>query len=163
MNYKIPSGVVQELLDCHKSLADQTFDIFGVECDLFFIKKKSIIPISPNNKNPVFNSINSRRRVGGDFNTSESTIVEEEVTEKIRVKVYLDSNEWYKMFGFLSAPKDKVLIISKLEDSDKLNQAVKLRYTDQSNNIFLFYRDSKVLPYSFQKKYYGSSIWKYEE
>lgn len=163
MNYKIPSGTFNELMNCYRDLIDQTYEIFGVECDLIYSDIIQSAALDTDNNYPDFNSINARRRrMPQDYDTDTDSISKVEVSEKIKVKIYTNPKEWYAIYGFTAVPKDHILVLSHLDDANRINKSIKLRYIDNHSNVYTFTRVSETLPYGFQKNKYASSIWKSE-
>jgi hypothetical protein len=164
MEYRIPSGVVTEMMTAWQSLADQTYEIFGSECDIIYLDKVVSVPQAQGNNIPPFNSINARKKsMPPEYNYNSDSIKSQEVSEKIRVKIYWNEKEWRKIFGAVVIPENHVVILSKLSDSAKLNKSVKLRYVDIEGNVYYFTKTNEVIPYGFKKDRYASSIWSHGE
>lgn len=160
MTYQLPSGTITELLTAYQSLADQTYDIFGSECDVIYINKNAVTPAVSGHNIPELNSINSHRRVPPNtYNINNQTVSSVEVSEKIKIKIYWNAKDWQSIYGYTSVPDNQVMFLAKLENSTKLNMATKVRFVDNMNNIYIFNRVSECVPYGFQKNRYCSSIW----
>jgi len=162
MSEILSSGEVLEVMNCWRDMADQSYDIFGVDCEIIYLKKKISYTASPNNNIPEFSSINYRRRsMPNEYDILDQTVEEQEVKENIKIKIYWDAKSWYKTFGFTSIPEDHVMILSKMSDSEKMNNGLKIRFTDVNSNSYEFEKVSKAIPYGFEKNRYCSSVWKY--
>jgi hypothetical protein len=156
----IPSGDITELLDNWRSLTDQTYEIFGLECDIVYLKRNVEYVPSVDENLLRLNTINSKRVPVDPSSYNNGGFKSEEVTEKIRVKIYWTEKEWSKIFGLTAVPVGHVVILSMLEDSNRMNISTEIRYTDKFDNTYSFSRSGKVIPYGFQRDRYGYSIWK---
>ena len=164
MNCRLPSGVISEMLACHQELNDQTYEIFGVDCDLIYLPKRVEVPQASGNNIADFNSINSRRRnMPREFDYNVSTFTSQEISEKVRIKIYWNAKEWQTVYGYTNVPENHVMFLAMLSDAANLNRAVKVRFTDAYLNVYIFERVSEAVPYSFNKDRYCSSIWKQSE
>lgn len=164
MTFKIPKKTTDQLFEAYNCLVDQAYELFGVECDLIYLPKKQSIVQSPQNNIPDFNSINARRRrLPGVYDGQNNTFTEVENSEKIKLRIYWNAKDWQTVYGYTSVPNNDVMFLAKLEDSTKLNQAIKVRFTDEYSNVYIFSRKSECVPYAFKKNRYCSSIWTQEE
>ena len=164
MTFQIPQKTSDELFDAYNSLADQAYELFGVECDVIYLPKKQSVPQSTQNNIPEFNSINARRkRLPDVYDRQNNTFTEVENSEKIKLRIYWNAKDWQTIYGYTTVPDNDVMFLAKLEDSIKLNQAVKVRFTDNVNNVYIFSRKSECIPYAFRKDRYCSSIWTQEQ
>lgn len=164
MDCTIPSGIVNELLDCWNEMTDQTYDIFGSECLLLYSRESNGVPVQSSDDIPTINTINPGRRSGPpNYRVQDQKITSEKNSEIIRVKIYWNPREWYKVYGYSTAPEDQVMVLCKLEDSIKINNAVAMQFTDKFGSTYHLTKKTKVIPYGFQKTNFGSSLWTYEK
>jgi hypothetical protein len=157
---RIPSGDITTLLDNWRSLTDQSYEIFGIECEIVYLKRKISYTPSVDENLLRFNTINSKRVPVDPSSYESEAYEEEEITENIRLKVYWTEKEWFKIFGLTAVPAGHVVILSFLEDAERMNIATAIRHTDKFGNVYTFSRSGQVIPYGFQKDRYGYSIWK---
>lgn len=101
---RIPDDTVQELFDEWKELADQTYELFGVECSVFYPKKVSVSAPQLNQNTFPLNSINGKRTNGTPASYQGQVLNEQQVSECIRVKLYWNPREWTKIFGLTAIP-----------------------------------------------------------
>jgi len=158
---RIPDDTVQELFDEWKELADQTYELFGVECSVFYPKKVSVSAPQLNQNTFPLNSINGKRTNGNPSSYQGQVFNEEQVKDCIRVKLYWNPREWTKIFGLTAIPDGSIVVLCKMEDAIKINSAERIEYNDQTNT-HTFSRTGRVIPYGFKKKDYGYCIWKLE-
>jgi hypothetical protein len=143
---------IEKLKEAWTQLADQSYEVFGVNVEFFYKRIKideSNVPM------PYLNSFNQRQRQDSRF------FLEEEFSEKIKVKLYWTPKEWKKVLGDLSIPDGSVVMLSKIEDSEKINSATMAAYNDGVNN-YKFTKLSKGIPHGFDKDKYIYSIWSIE-
>ena len=157
----LSNNQITKLLDQYKCLADQTYDIFAVECDIIFTDIKTAVPIDPDNNIPDLNSVNSRRRrpAPNEQDIANQTVISSGVSEKIDIKIYWNAKEWQTIYGYTSVPENHVMFLAKIDKADELNQATQVRFTDVASGVHLFNRVSRAVPYGFEKDKYCSSIW----
>lgn len=164
MEYRIPSGTVTELITAWQSLADQSYEIFGSDCDIIYLDKTVSVPQTPTSNIPPFNSINAKKKSApNEYQYNSNIIKTEEVSERIRVKIYWTEKEWRKIFGSIVVPENHVVILSKLIDVAKLNKSIKMRFVDVNGNTYYFTRTNEAVPHGFQKDRYAYSIWSQSE
>jgi hypothetical protein len=139
---------IDNLKTTWKELADQSYDIFGVNVEFFYKRIKTADDLV---QTPFFNSVNSRgKETAGYF-------IEEEISETLKVKLYWNRKEWKKIIGDIVMPDDTVLMLCKLADYGKIKDSVTAKYKD-----FLLTRSSISLPYSFNSDKYNYMLWKVE-
>jgi hypothetical protein len=139
---------VSSLKTVWKELADQSYDIFGVNVEFFY---KRIKLDGDHIQTPVLNTINTRG------NEPSNYFFEEEVSETLKVKLYWNRREWKKIVGDVVIPDDSVLMLCKILDYDKIKDSVLAKYEN-----YTLTKSSIVLPYAFNSKDYNYMIWKVE-
>lgn len=143
---------IGELKKTWTQLADQSYEVFGVEVEFFY---KRIKLTEDGVSMPYFNSVNQRQRQDSRF------YLEEEFSEKLKVKLYWNPKEWQKVLGDLSIPDGSIIMLSRIEDSEKINSATMATYNDGANN-YKFTKLNKGIPHGFDKDKYIYSIWSVE-
>lgn len=158
---RIPDDTVNELFSEWKELTDQSYELFGVECSVFYPKKVSVSSPSSNQNTFPLNSINGKRTTGAPASYQNQILNDIQVQECITVKLYWNPREWTKIFGLTIIPEGSIVVLCKMEDAIKINNAEKIQYNDQTNT-HTFSRTGKVIPWGFKKRDYGYCIWKIE-
>ena len=158
---RLTATQITSALAQYKELADQSYEIFGVDCSLIFTELLDVSPIDPDNNIPDLNVINSRRRrpYPDDYDNQDQTIETTEVSEPIRLKIYWNAKEWQTIYGYTSVPENHVMMLAKLDQADDLNQAKEIRFIDAESGVYRFSRVSRAVPFGFEKDKYCSSIW----
>lgn len=157
----IPDDTVQELFDEWKALSDQTYELFGVECSVFYPKKVSVSSPQSNQNSFPLNSLNGKRKVGTPTSYEGQLLNDQQVSECIRVKLYWNPKEWTKIFGLTSIPEGNIVALCKMEDALKINNSERIEYKD-TTGTHVFSRSGRVIPYGFKKIDYGYCVWKVE-
>ena len=147
---KIPQKLIDQALDQWSCLAHQAYDIFGLDCTVVYLNSISSSTSIPSNNTPELNSINSRRRSSGqDYDFQDNTITTTENSDIVRIKIYWTAREWKAVFGYTAIPDGSVLFYAKLEDAEKLSQAIRVEYVDELNKKYTFTRSSEPVPSGF--------------
>jgi len=157
---KIPQKVIDEAMAQWVCLVEQAYETFGVDCDVVYSGPSQSTPAVITNNIPQTNSINSRRRLSDlEYDFQDETISQTETSEKVKIRIYWDAKEWYTVYGLTKVPENQVMMLTHLEHAEKLSQAIKIKFTDKFQKVYIFTRVSKPVPYGFAKDKYSSSIW----
>ena len=157
---KIPDKLIAEAMSQWDCLTEQLYDTFGVDCTVFYLGNSNSATSNPTYNIPQLNSINSRRRSGGqEHNFQDQVISNSEVSEQIKIRIYWNPKEWMPIYGYTKTPENNVMFLAKIEDAEKLSQATKVEFTDKTGKTFTFTRQDEPVPYGFQKDRYCASIW----
>ena len=158
----MPINVPQSVFDKYFDVIDSTFDIFGVTCQLVSIEKKEEIIYTPDNNNPVINSINNRRITGGTHNKGTKTIKEIETLTDIKLKVYWDAKQWVGITDQLKVPDGSIQTIGFMSDLPKILRAKQLLVHKGIKDIkeMRFERFGEHIPIGLKQDRYFSCMWK---
>tara|TARA_B100000902_G_scaffold181650_1_gene174492 strand:+ start:7638 stop:8120 length:483 start_codon:yes stop_codon:yes gene_type:complete len=118
-------NISQSVFDKYYELIDDTFNIFGIPCQLVSIEKKEVIIRTPDNNLPDINSIRVNGG-GGGYNVGTKTIKEVETLTSIQLKVYHDPKEFINVSPTMQMPDGIIQTIAKMSDLQAILSAKKL-------------------------------------
>lgn len=153
-------NISQSAFDKYYELIDDTFDIFGVPCQLVSIEKKEVIIQSPDNNLPNVNTIR-RNGGGGGYNVGTKTIKEVETLTDITLKVYHDPKEWINVSPTMQVPDGAIQTIAKMSDIQKILNCKKLIV----NSDLQFFKDKRFIrwgdytPMGIKQNRYFTCFW----
>jgi hypothetical protein len=155
-------NISQSVFDKYYELIDDTFDIFGVPCQLVSIEKKEVIIQNPNNNLPNVNTIRRNGGGGGGYNIGTKTIKEVETFTDITLKVYHDPKQWINISENMQVPDGSIQTIAKMSDIQTiLNSKSLIVNVDLpffNNKRFIRWGD--YTPMGIKQNRYFTCFWK---
>lgn len=158
----MPINVPQSVFDKYFDVIDSTFDIFGVTCQLVSIEKREVIVNNPNNNIPDRNTINNRKRGGGEYDVGTKTIREIETLTDIKLKVYWDSKKFIGITDQLKIPDGSIQTIGFMSDLPTVLRAKQLIVHKEIKDTkeLRFERFGEHIPIGLKQNRYFACFWK---
>tara|TARA_B100001778_G_scaffold327915_2_gene326673 strand:- start:971 stop:1456 length:486 start_codon:yes stop_codon:yes gene_type:complete len=159
----MPINVPQSVFDKYFDVIDSTFNIFGVTCQLVSIEKREIVtPHNPNNNIPDRNTINNRKRGGGEYDIGNKTIREVETLTDIKLKVYWDARKFIGITDLLKIPDGSIQTIGFMSDVEAVMKAKQLivHKDIKDKKELRFERVGEYIPIGLKQDRYFACFWK---
>jgi|TARA_B100000497_G_C7653566_1_gene393295 hypothetical protein len=158
----MPINVPQSVFDKYFDVIDSTFNIFGVTCQLVSIEKREVIVNNPNNNIPDRNTINNRKRGGGEYDIGTKTIREIETLTDIKLKVYWDNKKFIGITDQLKIPDGSIQTIGFMSDLPTVLRAKQLIVHKEIKDTkeLRFERFGEHIPIGLKQNRYFACFWK---